>query len=132
MPWVLLAWWSLSIAALGYACSNWNLEIRWMGWVFSVLGPSVLLTWAWRGWRGQKPGEWAWDGEQWAFQTAAAQSGSARMTRLDVVFDFQHMVLLRAHSFPNITLWSLVSRADAPHLWHDFRCAVYSRASRFC
>jgi hypothetical protein len=64
------------------------------------------------------------------------------MVKLDVVLDLQHSLLLRGlpeYTPPRLGLqptknirWGLVFRADAPHLWHDFRCAVYSRASRFC
>jgi hypothetical protein len=141
----LLVWTLISLFAWGFVCSTWlQPNGFWLraGWVASMafggLFILALAFWAAWGWRAQALGDWVWDGTQWHFQAVACEpsgpTGSVSMQRLDVVFDLQHTLLIRAQlesmlaPAQNKNRWSLVSKANAPHLWHGFRCAVYSRA----
>jgi len=130
----------LGLCVQHLVAAEWFLAAcRWVAsMAFGGLFILALAFWAAWGWRAQALGDWVWDGTQWHFQAVACEpsgpTGSVSMQRLDVVFDLQHTLLIRAQlesmlaPAQNKNRWSLVSKANAPHLWHGFRCAVYSRA----
>lgn len=90
--------------------------------IAAVMGAGAV---AYMGWRNSPVGQLAWDGQLWRWESPSYQVGVVEQ-KLAVIFDFQHLLLLRIENPAQASLWLWVERKAFPDRWLDLRRAVYS------
>jgi toxin CptA len=78
----------------------------------------------WAGWKKQPAGDLAWDGGNWHWKSDRDRD-SAPVDDLQVVADFQQLLILRVRTHAGARLWLWPERRSLPPRWLDLRRAVH-------